>query len=142
MTSFPSRHAGFSLLEVLVAFSILALTLGILMRIFGGDGRLAVLANEHSRAVVLAESQLAKVGVETPLQPGHFSGVIDQTYSWRLQVVPFVPPGEPLPANWPFKPYWVEMTVEWGEGESPRSFTLSTLKFVGQQNQPGLLQGF
>ncbi len=129
---------GFSLLEVLVAFSILSLSLGVLLRIFGGDGRLAGLAEEHSRAVVLAESLLANAGVEAPLQPGEFSGEIDSRFSWVMRVTPFVPPEEGLPEQQSFKPYWVELTVEWGETNEPHAFTLSTLRLVGNNNNRGL----
>ncbi len=128
---------GFSLLEVLVAFAILALSLGVLLRIFGGDGRLSGLMDEHARAVVLAESLLAKAGVESPLLPGEFSGDFDRQFSWVMRVTPFILPGEPLPEQQPFKPYWVELTVEWGEGEEPHSFGLGTLRFADANSPSG-----
>jgi general secretion pathway protein I len=131
----PLRQGGFSLLEVLVAFSILALCLGILLRIFAGGGRLAGLADEHVRAMILAESLLARAGVEEPLQPGETGGEIDDQFRWRLRVSPYIPAGEPLPEQLPFKPYWVELSVEWGQQEL-RSFTLSTLRLLAETRQP------
>ncbi len=131
-----NRQAGFSLLEVLVAFAILTLCLGVLLRIFGGGDRLSGLLDEHARAVVLAESLLADAGVETPLQPGAFSGNLGQGFSWIMRVTPFTPPGEPLPEQ-PFKSYWVELTVAWGDGGQPHSFTLGTLRLAGANPQTG-----
>lgn len=122
---------GFSLLEVLVAFSILALSLGVLLRIFSGDGRLAGQAEEHSRAVVLAQSLLAGAGVEAPLEPGESSGNIDGQFDWTMSVTPFIPSGEPWPEQQPFKPYWVTVTVAWGDGDDLHSFDLGTLRLVG-----------
>jgi general secretion pathway protein I len=132
------RQGGFSLLEVLVAFSILALCLGVLLRIFGGSGRLAGMSEEHARAVVMAESLLSQIGVETPIQPGETSGQIDETYDWAMRVSPFTPPdGEPVSDQMPFKPYWVELAIEWGEQDELHAFKLSTLRLVSNTNQSG-----
>ena len=133
----PPRQGGFTLLEVLVAFSILALSLGILLRIFGGGGRLAGLADEHARAVILAESLLASAGVETALRPGESSGEIDNRYRRTLRVAPYVVAGEPLPEPLEFKPYWVELNVVWGEDEGPHEFTLGTLRLLPENREPG-----
>jgi general secretion pathway protein I len=127
----PHGQAGFSLLEILVAFAVLALTLGVLLRIFGGAGRIAATADEYSRSIVVAESLLATVGIETPLQPGETHGEIDETYRWTLQVDPY-PMDESLlgGASLAFRPYWVRLSVEWGDPDDPRAFDLATLRLL------------
>ena len=50
---------GFSLLELLVAFSIMALALGMLYRASGGSARSVADVETRQRASVLAESLLA-----------------------------------------------------------------------------------
>lgn len=114
----------------MVAFAILALTLGVLLRIFGGGTRLAGQATERARAILLAESILAAAGVETPLQVGEIHGEIDDTYRFRLMTTPWQNPYDPLPENMPVQPYWVEVTVEWGENNEFHEFNLSTLRLV------------
>jgi general secretion pathway protein I len=87
---------------------------------------------------VLAESLLAGAGVETPLQPGESGGEIDDRFRWVLRVNPYVPAGEPLPEQLPFKPYWVELSVEWGEANELRTFTLGTLRLLAENRRFGL----
>lgn len=54
---------GFSLLEILFAFSILSIMLGILLRIFSGGVRVAEITGNYAEAVQIAESLMATVGV-------------------------------------------------------------------------------
>ena len=91
------RQRGFSLLEILVAFSILALSLGVLMQIFSGSLRNADVTRDQAQAVALAQSLLASAGVETTLAPGESAGVLDDKFRWLLRVSPFVQ--EPRPGE-------------------------------------------
>jgi general secretion pathway protein I len=84
------RQRGFSLLEILVAFSILALSLGVLMRIFSGSLRNADTTHDQAQAVVLAQSLLAAPGVESTLAPGLRSGTLDDKFRWTLETAPLI----------------------------------------------------
>lgn len=79
---------GFSLLEVLVAFSILALSLGILMQIFSGSLRNADISHDQAQALTLAQSVLASAGIEAPLAAGEATGTLNEKYRWTLLVTP------------------------------------------------------
>ncbi|MET0055656.1 MAG: type II secretion system protein, partial [Candidatus Thiodiazotropha sp. 6PLUC10] len=69
-----SRQKGFSLLEVLVAFTLLALTLGVMMKTLSSNSRGLVIASQHSQAATLAESLISEVGVTEPLQVSSLEG--------------------------------------------------------------------
>lgn len=134
----PTVHYGFSLLEILVAFSVLAIALGVLMRVFGGAARAAGVTEEYARAVVAAESLLADVGVGRPLVVGASEGRLGDEFRWILRVAPYPVPGMEDSAL-PLRLYAVDVSVVWGEGEGgePREVTLSSLRLVNEAAQPG-----
>lgn len=120
---------GFSLLEVLVAFIILAMALGVLMRIFsGGLGNIGM-AEHYSQAVAIAEMKLAAVGVEFPLTEGENAGE-EHGYTWRTSVLRYEGAASPVePATLLLDLYQVEVTVNWDETATrPRSVQLVTLR--------------
>lgn len=117
------RMRGFSLLEVLVAFAILALTLGVLLNIFSGGLRNLGDGSHYTQAALDAQSMLAEIGVSVPLAPGEITGEFDATYRWSARVTSLG-----LSPNGNAALYQVDVTVKWGEGTSQREVTLHTLK--------------
>jgi general secretion pathway protein I len=87
------RIAGFSLLEVLAAFVILALVATALFRLFSGSLTNASAAEEWSRAMLLAESQLDMAASTVPLKETTERGQ-DSTGNihWETRVVAYSPP--------------------------------------------------
>jgi len=120
-----------------VAFSILAICLGVLLRVFGGGSRAAGLTDEYARGLTAAESLLASLGTEKNLVPGQQQGIVGGGLGggirWVLQVTPLpVQSGRISDSNFPLLPYWVEVIVTWGEGDS-RTVKLSTVRLLSTQ---------
>jgi type II secretory pathway pseudopilin PulG len=86
---------GFTLLEVLVAFTLLALVMATLMQVFTRGVTNADIADRYAKAAMLAESKLATVGVEEALVEGDTNGQFNDDYAWRLSVRPYVTTLEP-----------------------------------------------
>ena len=85
-----SRAAGFSLLEVLVAFVILALVATALFRLFSGSLGNAVAAEEWSRALMVAESRLAQAAAAQPLrEKGERGDDDDGRIRWETRVATY-----------------------------------------------------
>jgi len=127
-----SAQQGFSLLEILIAFSILALSLGILLNIFSGGLRRTIISEEYQQAVVIAESKLAAAGVETELDEGLTQGDVQDKFFWQVQVQAYNLEEAGLEAeSVTVFPYHVMATVEWAAGDNNRQVVLRTLKLAG-----------
>ena len=135
------RAAGFSLIEVLVAFVILALVGTALFRLFGGALNNASAADEYSRAALLAESRIAAAAVEnTPLREGGDQGTSDDgKYSWQTKIEAYVPPGTTddqnrLGQSAGVRLFRISVNVSWpGMLGTQRSISLATVRLVAKQ---------
>lgn len=121
------RQRGYSLLEVIVAFALLALALTLLLGSLSGAARQVHNADLRTRAMLHAQSLLAASGIEQPLQEGRAQGDWeDGRYRWELQVEPYVDArASALPQgamNAVSGPTLAQLTlqVRWGEGDGER----------------------
>lgn len=139
----PGPCTGFSLLEVLAAFVILALVGTALFRIFSGALGNASLSDEYSRATLYGESQLATRGVETPLREGVQQGTSeDGKYAWTARVEPYKPPGSTPDLDaatdlMPVRLWRIAVTVSWaGPAGADRSIALATVRLAARELTP------
>lgn len=126
------RQCGFSLLEVLVAFSIMALLLTALLQVFAAGLRSAALGDQYTRATLLAESKFAALGVEIPLVEGEEQGASDGPYHWRLRLEPYWPLEAPQAVDLSVRPVLATVEVYWEEGNRQRVISLTTLRLAPQ----------
>jgi general secretion pathway protein I len=117
-----------TLIEVLVAFVVLSMTLAVIMQIFSGGMRNARLAGAYSYALILAESQLAAAGVEQPLSVGQSSGQTGPDLTWRTTVELFDDGGAAERLLLPTRLYQVRAQVSWNEGGRERQVQLTSLR--------------
>lgn len=116
---------GFTLIEMLVAFVVLALSLGALLPLVAGAARQSTVLQDYARAVTLADSLLAAAGEGEALRPGVESGRVDGL-RWRRSVEPELPPGHPPDARW--VPCRLSVEVRWGREEAGRTVSIATLR--------------
>ncbi len=129
-----NKQQGFSLLEILIAFSILALSLGILLKIFSTGINTATVAENYTEAVQISKNLMAKTGIETPLQVGQSSGIENNFYQWWIETSPFMfNPDNVDPKTLTAELFKVKVTVSWSDGgASDRQVELITLKLINK----------
>jgi general secretion pathway protein I len=87
---------GFTLIEVLVAFALLAIGLGLLLAILSDGVRSVASSSQSTQATLYAQSLLTTLGSDHRLKPGHSQGAFDNgRYRWTLDIKPFKPPAPP-----------------------------------------------
>jgi len=91
------RQQGFSLLEVLVAFAILSMTLGIILQILSVSATTTYRADIQQQAMLLAENKMAEILTEPVLEQGHQQSRDNgssQLLRWETEISEFQFPDE------------------------------------------------
>jgi general secretion pathway protein I len=114
-------------LEVLVAFAILALSLGVLLQIFQRAMSTTAVSETYSRAVTLAEAKLNSVGADIPLEEGVHSGDPEDGLDWIVNVEPYQLDGW-LGESPPLQPYLVTGVASWPSLAGTRRVLLRTVR--------------
>ena len=122
---------GFSLLEILVAFAIMAMSLGLLYRVSGGSARNVADAAQSQHAAWLAESLLA--GRSSVLADGWNEDGESAGFKWQARSSPFNsdvnnPQAVPL--------HEIRLIIQWTAGSRPGQIEIVTL-LPQRKPQPG-----
>ena len=125
-----TAQAGFTLLEVLVAFAILSLTIVVAVQGFAQGLRLLKLSGDHQQAALIADQKAREL--VTPKE-GRESGS-EGNFSWE-RVVTEVPAPELTPSGQLPKWHVYEVTVSVAWGDSKRSVAVTTLRTVPEADQ-------
>ncbi|MBU0891553.1 MAG: prepilin-type N-terminal cleavage/methylation domain-containing protein [Gammaproteobacteria bacterium] len=115
-------QGGFSLLELIVAFVIMALALGMLYRATGSSAHAVGLAERHQKASLVADSILSmrdSVGPEGWQEAGESDGFV-----WRVVSSPYSTStdGPNVP-----KLHEIAIEVRWQDGASAKTLAFQTL---------------
>jgi general secretion pathway protein I len=121
-----NNPTGFTLIEVLVALAVLAITFGFAFRALSGGFDWLDHSERNRTGLLLAETMLARVGHDIALQDGQKTGRTADGFSWTLATTPYgdvsnLPPGRLIG-------YQIQVTVRWAEQRRERQVRLTTLR--------------
>ncbi len=127
-------EAGFTLLEVLIAFVIAAMALGVLFQAGLSGLRAEQTASKYEQAVSRARSRLTAAIHASPLTGGDWRGDDGDGFTWHLHVAPLAsttvrPTYAATPgglSSFPVILYSVAVAIAWHEGSVVRQARLET----------------
>ncbi len=125
-----SKQSGFTLLEVLVAFVLFAMSFAVVMQILTSSVRNTARSQEYTQAALWAQSVMAEVGIAEPVETVSQSGSFNDKYSYSLDISEYdMSIGEGLASETiPVELYLVAVEIYWGDSNNRASARFSTLK--------------
>ena len=135
MSRSPRRAAGFTLVEVLLAFVIFALSFAVVLEILAASMRSTVRAQGATEAALLGQSLMDRVGTEIPIAEGSLAGTAPGGYRWELVISPYEATEDnlrhlELAEMTGTLLYWVDLHIEWGDDVRRYDTSFTTVKGV------------
>ncbi len=137
--SSAGRSRGFTLLEVLLAFVVFALSFTVVLEILSGSMRSTMRAREFTEAALIAQSLMDQVGLGIPLEAGSRMAGEENGYTWSVDI--FEMPGLPsdprsleLTELVGLDLLEVECVISWGTFPRERTTRFNTVRAVLSEN--------
>ena len=133
---------GFTLLEILVAISIMAICLTVILQLFSGSLKSGKLSDDYTRAVFHAKEIMEEILVSSALTEGISEGRFDDSYSWKAEIARVVREEEEEEegeSKLPLVTFSIKVQVAWGGTERNKRFELETIK-VQQRQEDELVE--
>ncbi len=133
-----SSARGFTLLEVMLAFVVFALSFAAILEIMAGSMRGIRRAENDTEVALLAQSLMDQVGIEIPLEENEFTGAEMDRYQWQLGIYMYNSGEEDsyvreLAELSGVELYQVTLDIEWEAGRQERSAHFNTIRSIMAQ---------
>jgi general secretion pathway protein I len=124
---------GFTLLEVMLAFVIFAISFATVLEIMAGSMRSVRRASDDTEVALFAQSIMDLVGTEIPVEEGQFSGTGMDRYDLQLGISQYASSaGDPgtleLAELSGVALYYVDLEIDWDTGRRKRNLNFTTIR--------------
>jgi general secretion pathway protein I len=129
----PRGQRGYTLIEVVVAFALLAFAMTLLLGSLTNATKQVRASSDFGRAALHAQSLLDQAGVGEALAVGQRDGEIeDGRYHWEMNVTPFRDPAAPPQPQVLGAPQLLqlELIMRWGKGGPRETLRLQSLRLM------------
>jgi len=129
----PGSCRGFTLIEILVAVSVLAITLVVIMQLFAGGLRASKISDDYTRGIFHASYIMDGILMEDTLTEGTTEGDFDDGYHWNADIVlaEITEPSFTVPS---LSIYSIKVALSWG-GEKGKTLSLQTTKIMETKDE-------
>jgi general secretion pathway protein I len=133
------NEKGFTLLEILAAITILAVSILTLVQLFSGSLNQAAQAERYLNGVYLAQQKFSQMEIDN-FQSGTSEGTFEdqESYRWQLEVIPYESPLNDEEAR--IKLEKVSLRVYWDDSNQEKEVQLVSLKILGENHTASLKQ--
>ena len=125
----PDSHRGFTLIETLVAISILAISFTVILQLFSGGLKSSKLSDEYTRGIFHAREKMDEILLAGELTEGVIDGKFDDGFKWRAEALN-LEIKEATGVKLPFRAFNINVDVVWDIGGHEKHFAISTIKLV------------
>jgi general secretion pathway protein I len=122
-------YRGFTLIETLVAISILAISLVVLMQLFSGGLKSSRLSDEYTRGIFHAREKMDEILLAQELTAGIIGGEFDDGFKWRAEASQ-LDIKEAKDVKLSFRAFTIKVAVTWDAGGREKQFSVSAIKLV------------
>ena len=106
-----NKQRGFTLLEVLMAFMIMGLLMGVGFQAISGALNGAMQSQEYDLSAMHAQSLLARLGADIDLSQQSETGEFEDGFSWRVEMADYEDPDADVQAQLQDKLLRITITV-------------------------------
>ena len=119
-----NTERGFTLIEALVAFAILALALVALYGAMGTSLAGLARATRTDEAILVAEARLAELAALRRLPPVPEGAIEGTPYAWRIDPLPDPAPEPETLRFSPLRGQRIKLTIHWRENGAPHQISV------------------
>lgn len=113
-----ATQQGFTLIEIIAAFTILAMTFMVVLEILSNSSANTIKSAERTEIALEAESLMAEIGTTLPIEEGLVSGEFDNGHRWDVSMTPYdiSYEGDTVMDFVPIELYHISLKIRWDFG--------------------------
>ena len=122
-------NKGFTLIETLVAISILSISLVVILQLFSGGLKSSRLSDDYTRGIFHAMEKMEEILLADEITDGVFEGEFEDGFRWTAEIIHLEseePEEETIKG--PFDTFRIKVDIGWKMGSNEKHYEISTIK--------------